>query len=287
MQGDGLGNEMFSNSVFLDLSIKLGSVLPRGKGAIPRLAGQLILRDRLYRAPTPQGFDMHWTASSLDMLTHLSSTGEWDAHVLHSLRTLIEPGCTFYDIGSNIGYMALSIAHDFPDVQVFAFEPLPDMASAIRSSARANGMEKLSVINAAVSTETGETSFFLPRHSIHASLVSRETSATELRVKTLRLDDAGLPPPDVIKIDVEGAEMFVIAGGSEVLAKHMPHLVYECDGNTERFSHTPRDMITALQRLGYDRFFRILGDTRTEIKSGDEVSEGDFVALSSKRKSNW
>lgn len=269
-------------------AVALIRFVPRGRGAIPRLLGRMMFgEDDLFMTGTPRGFNIVGTRSSIDMLAFLKLTGGWDEPILEACSSLIGQGGVFYDIGANAGYYSLAIAARKPrPSRIIAFEPLPDLATAIATSAHLNGFADFEVYRAALSSVAGTTEFYLPAHSIHASLVARADSGVKkLRVATFTMDDlvgsGALPPPDVLKMDVEGAEMLVLDGATETLSTHLPAICYECDDNAGRFGHTPGKMIRRLESLGYRQFEHLRGEAGWVVlreDQYDEVPEGDFIA---------
>ena len=79
-----------------------------------------------------------------------------------------------------------------------------------------------------------------------------ETSASENRAtKTASLDSLELPPPNLIKADVEGVETKVFKGGSQLLSEHKPMLVFE---NNRRMDNpwSTLEPLALLRGLGYE-----------------------------------
>lgn len=146
-------------------------------------------------------------------------------------------GGTFYDIGANIGFFSLLAAKVVGESgRVIAFEPVPANADAVRRNADLNGFDSILVVDVAVSSGTGEAELVLARHPGGASLKSAAVppDATEtITIKTATLDSLVLrkdfPPPDVVKIDVEGAELRVLEGMVRVAKEHRPKIVCEAD----------------------------------------------------------
>jgi FkbM family methyltransferase len=200
-------------------------LLPRGKGAFARAVGRFLVRDGFFvEVPTPHGCSIVASAATLDMGAFLQVDKDWDDHVLEACIERTKDGGAFFDIGSNLGYMAISVARNGPkELAVVAFEPNPQLAQAIALSAEIYNFP-VQVFSVALDESNGETDFFIPGHAIHASLVVREQDARLVRVQSIRLDDlvasGKLPPPTVIKIDVEGAEMRVFAGAEQTLRTH-------------------------------------------------------------------
>jgi FkbM family methyltransferase len=157
---------------------------------------------------------------------------------------LLRPGDVVYDIGANIGWYSLLAARRVgPDGRVFAFEPGVRNASNIEHNAAANRLTNLTVIPAAVSDQDGWARF-LDKGSLESRLDKSDDEAQaerraaraqrslgETLVPILSLDSwiagAGQPPPNVIKIDIEGAEIGALRGMLQTLRSAGPTLIVE------------------------------------------------------------
>lgn len=272
------------DSPVLKTLLKACRLLPRGKGAVARLIGRLILRDRILAHTMPGGYEMMWSKRVIEQFSNATGPG-WDEPVLKAILSVLKPEDVFYDVGANAGYMSLSVAsHNLPN-KIYAFEPLPELASALAASALSNDFPDFTVVRAALADRDEVLEFFLPSHSIHASLVSREQSSICMRVEGFRLDtlleNAVVLPPRVIKIDVEGAEMHVFRGAQETLRKHKPALIFECDENSLRFGHSTEEVLGFLRDLGYNSFTLLEDSKTTKIEIGElsQAPFGDFLAL--------
>jgi len=274
-------------SLFLDGLLALCNMLPRGRGAVARAIGRLALSDRLYEAALPNGSRLLWTSWVFDMLAHMRGPNGWDRHVLDALRRHAQPQMCFWDVGANIGYMAASLAHEFPRMEVVAFEPIPSLAGALARTASHSGYGNLKVIGAALSARDAPIELFLGSHSVHSSMRARG-DCTRIEVPGYAADTLveqfGLRPPDLIKVDVEGAEMLFLDGARTCLAAHHPTIVYECDENALRFGHSPGSFIVELQSLGYDQFF-LLDAAGKEIElRGDALIAPEFGNFLARRQ---
>jgi FkbM family methyltransferase len=145
----------------------------------------------------------------------------------------------FYDVGANTGIYALLALQASRKVQVYAFEPLPSVAAMMEENAGWNrGAGRLSIYRGVVSDEVARLPLYLPPESAgvietSASLDStfKETVATVIEVESTTLDDfwmeRGSPKVGVIKIDTEGTEHRVLAGGRKMLSNDRPLVFYE------------------------------------------------------------
>lgn len=135
------------------------------------------------------------------------------------------------DIGAHRGGVLREILRVAPEGRHIAYEPLPDCYEYLRAE-----FPQVDVRNAAVSDQSGETSFL---HVVAAPEFSgmrqraypgyEDSPRQTLTVQVQRLDDS-LPPdfhPSLIKIDVEGAELLVLRGARETLRMHRPAVIFE------------------------------------------------------------
>ena len=158
--------------------------------------------------------------------------GSYEPEVQRVLHERMKPGNVLYDVGAHIGFYSLLAARQ--GAQVFAFEPDAQNAAALEHHARLNSLgAKIEVIRAAVFSTAGfialEPANSERGHGNAHVGTNREPSNAMVRVPCIRLDDfAGEHAvPDIIKIDVEGAESNVLEGAEELFTKCRPHLICE------------------------------------------------------------
>lgn len=142
----------------------------------------------------------------------------------------------FFDIGANWGfYVLLAHKHRDPGCQIVAFEPHPRTADELRTQITLNHIDHAEVLQAALSDQVGTIEFADTGSAIGQKLAAVNDSHPQARnivVPTLTLDEAAhrFGPPDICKIDVEGAENMVLKGAAEVLGVHRPVLLMEIHG---------------------------------------------------------
>jgi FkbM family methyltransferase len=166
-----------------------------------------------------------------------------------------------YDVGANCGWFAVRAARAGHPVR--AFEPVPATAVfAERNLARLAGADAR-VVRAAVAETAGTATIHLYSSSGNNSLHERTlppghplSRTGALEVPVVRLDDVvgenGFPPPALIKIDVEGAELAVLRGARETLARHRPSVVMEWAESTSRDAgHARAEIVAELRAAGY------------------------------------
>jgi FkbM family methyltransferase len=148
--------------------------------------------------------------------------GTYEPAKVAALQRLLEPGMTFVDAGSNKGDFALIAARVMNDSgRVLAFEPSPENCRWIHKSIELNGYRCIELHELALSDADGRERLYLGDRSGWHSLVEREAAegaADSIEVEARTLDSAlSGAAPDVLKVDVEGAELRVLAGAKRTL----------------------------------------------------------------------
>jgi FkbM family methyltransferase len=208
------------------------------------------------------------------------------------LCRLIRPGFTVLDIGANIGWYALNIARRFPSVQVHAFEPIPKTYSYLLANIELNRFTNVYAHNFGFSNFEGKLRFYYyPEGSVNASAANLSNRPDVLQVvcpvRTLDswVNASGLRV-DLIKCDVEGAELFVFLGGATTLASQRPVIFTEMLRKwAARFDYHPNQLIDLLSAAGYT-CFRITGEGLAEFSQmNEDTAETNFVFLHRERHS--
>lgn len=160
--------------------------------------------------------------------------GSGELAVQQTLAEHLRPGMVFYDIGANIGFFALLGARLVGSSgAVFAFEPEPALLPRLRENIERNGFTQVTALGKAVAAVSGEIHFEPadPDRSPDFGLgrVRQNAGSTTIRVPAVSLDDFVLehPWPDVVKCDVEGAEVEVLRGASRLLRARKTIFVIE------------------------------------------------------------
>ncbi|MBO1904780.1 FkbM family methyltransferase [Microvirga sp. 3-52] len=142
----------------------------------------------------------------------------FDTDELKILTSRIADGFTFIDVGSNVGWYALSVAREAGAVptRILAVEPQPEIFDRLIYNIRQNPSCTIKAVDCAVADKTGELTLFLdPLNRGEASLKIVNSSQTDaIRVPAVTLLDLlsreGLTRIDALKLDVEGAEDLVL-----------------------------------------------------------------------------
>lgn len=204
-----------------------------------------------------------WISGSFN---HGCWLGSYEASKQKELIRLIRPGMVCWDIGANVGFYTLLLAELVGNTgKVFAFEPLPRNLELLRRHVQMNKYHNVRILPCALGDFDGETAFD------EGTEPSSAHSASEgaLKVSSRRADSllaaAEIELPDVIKIDVEGAEACVLRGAQRVL-DHKAMVLLATHGDLAR-----RECHDLLAASGYS--IRAL--------DGEALSDADeFLAVS-------
>jgi len=161
--------------------------------------------------------------------------GVLEPPVQQALECVIEPGHVVYDIGANVGFFSLLAARLAGATgRVVAVEPAPQCAAAVRANADLNGLATITVLEVAAGATAHRERLWVVADQSWSHLESRgrhpdAIAAVETEVVVLdELVASGeLPPPDVVKLDIEGSELEALAGMRATIATHRPVLVCE------------------------------------------------------------
>lgn len=186
------------------------------------------------------------------MAGYLLGTAEPDMQL--ALKVIARPGMSVFDLGANVGFISMIAARLVgPDGRVISFEPLPANVRQIRYNADLNHFSHVTVREEAVGCKDGQVCFDVTDFSTTGRLQNdqriHKEKTGELQVTLRQLDsvvvEAGLPQPDIIKMDVEGAEIDVLAGAAQTIATARPLMLIELHGTNE-------PVADALEDQGYD-----------------------------------
>lgn len=222
-------------------------------GARPRLTGSMGI---LYTAPT------------LDesIIAEIVADGVAEPATLRELTARLPKGGVLFDVGANIGALALPFAKRRPDATIVCFEPARPTVEHLSQNIESNGLaDRIQVFNLALgSVNESNAAFYAPEHGFGRASLKPVFSMAAQSVEVRRLDDlifgdgdANLPIPDLLKVDVEGHEWHVFEGARRLFTEFKPVVVFEyCDWAEELAGRRPGDAQRLLMSLGY-RIHRI------------------------------
>lgn len=164
-----------------------------------------------------------------------------DPPLLASVRSLVKPGDVVWDVGANVGLFSMAASWvSGASGQVYAFEPDIWLANMIKSSVRKLSDEyaPVKVVPVGISDHPDVARLCLGeagRATNHvANLTQHDAAKSPNLIPTVTLDWLAerLPPPDMLKIDVEGAETQVLRGATRLLSECHPVILCEVTHNS-------------------------------------------------------
>ncbi len=195
------------------------------------------------------------------------------ALVLETLRPK-----AFWDIGANIGFYSWYVRRHPAVQQVIMFEPDPTNFDLITQTILRNALQDCKAMNLALADRNGKAPFLVDhvsgatgslrdtshpenKYSLHYAYRMSETIDCQMETVD-RLVANGTQPPELIKIDVEGAEHLVLAGAKCVLNEHRPTVIMETSS---------LELVESLLTVGYKAF---------------RIDSGNFLFCPATRESN-
>jgi len=184
---------------------------------------------------------------------------------LEFIISVLRPGMTFLDVGANAGLYSIPAAKKVQHGKVYAFEPSAWTYELLTKNARLNKVGNLEAARSAVGDYTGEATLQVNvpgKDGLNTigKLVHEdsEIAGTE-KVPITTLDDFlrqhAVSPVDVMKVDVEGAELMVFRGAKGLLAKSdAPLILYESGVLTKGLGYHPVETMWLLEQCGYSFF---------------------------------
>jgi FkbM family methyltransferase len=189
----------------------------------------------------------YWIGKALDQ------TGEYSGEEVQKLLSLIDSESIVVEVGANIGSISVPLASKAKALH--AFEPQAELFDVLCRNADQNGLTgHLITAYAALGAKHGRMScepIDLDKEDVNSGNVSM-VEGNDVPVLTLDEYCHGWPRLDLLKIDVEGGEADVIAGGTETISRLQPILYVENDRKEKSAK-----LIGLIQALGYKLFWHL------------------------------
>jgi FkbM family methyltransferase len=192
----------------------------------------------------------------------------------------IRPDDVFFDVGANTGLYSLFVAKSEPSADVVAFEPYPPNAETLQRDTERNGLANVDIRAIALSDSEGTTVFDQPNDDDvgygSGSIAADQSEPGErVSVQTAPGDsliaNGSVPAPNVVKIDVEGAEPLVVEGLSDAFSRSDCRVVY-CEIHRSDVAHRPSIDDFGMTLEDMKSCFRGFGFEVEELQTrGDEV----------------
>lgn len=180
--------------------------------------------------------------------THGCWLGSYESVKQKEFAKVIQPGMIVYDVGAHVGFYTLLASYKVGSSgSVVVFEPLPRNIYHLRRHLALNDCANVTVKELAVSNYNG-TAWFSTQAGHSSERYLDDTG--QFKVQVITLDDlwkGGAPMPDVIKMDIDGAEYLALLGAQQLLTRRYPIIFLA--------THSPNRASTVLRLAAGDRLF--------------------------------
>ena len=156
--------------------------------------------------------------------------------IMEKFEELVSKSSVVFDLGAHAGWYTL-LASELvgQEGEVIAFEPLPSMLRYLERHVELNHCCNVQIIEAAVSDNDGDDTFYATEDgSLGAVSTPGLGHVKSSVVRTVRIDTlvqgGQIPPPDFIKINIEGGELLALKGAKSTLVNYAPTIFLATHG---------------------------------------------------------
>jgi FkbM family methyltransferase len=186
-------------------------------------------------------------------------SGGYEPMLTRLMADQVKLGATVLDLGAHVGLHTLMLSRRAGSSgRVFAVEPSPATAALLMQHLRWNNCDNVQVIEALIGDEEREVAFAYRPDPMDSGGFANSLAydiggkTTTVRMTTIDRICAGCHP-DLIKMDVEGAELLALRGARQTLARAAPLLVLSVHPEAMRaLGTTPADLVAFLGAFGYE-----------------------------------
>jgi FkbM family methyltransferase len=246
------------------------------------------------RAPFRLWFGAWWIPRQ-DHVSRPLKDGNFESAEVAFVSRFLKPGMTVLDIGAHHGlYTLLASRRVGRTGKVVAFEPSPRERKALRFHLKINSCSNVAVQALALSDENTQATLHVVEswaagcNSLRPPDVPAQTSP--VKVQVARLDDwlakHDISKVDFIKLDVEGAELAVLRGATELLERRpRPVILAEVeDTRTAPWNYAAREIVTMLEEREYTWFELSEKGALTPMDTSPREFDANILAIPNERK---
>lgn len=197
-----------------------------------------------------------------------------ETHEVSFILSALEPGMIFFDVGANAGLFAISAAKKIGGKGIFAFEPCSSTCDLLKRNLLLNRIAGVNVVQRALGDSVGDGVMQINSRGKDAlntlgqathpdsQVVGRED--VSITTADVLMKEHGIPRVDVMKVDIEGAELMMFRGAQRLLERpDAPLILYESGFLTRGFGYHPVEILWFLDSCGYT--FLLLNSKTGEI----------------------
>ena len=209
--------------------------------------------------------------------------GEWSQGEIEVLEQIVQPAMTVLDIGANAGFHTLALSKAIGPAEILiTFDPQPAIFQLLAASISLNQLENVHALNIALGKDRGivdmpqldyDASQNFGAFDLRSFLKTEQSPLSHMPVSLQRLDDISLARnASVIKMDVEGMELAVLQGATELLRRRRPALLIENNGG-----EASQKLLQFLFDLDYDCYWQMSRNYRDDNFNKNENNIFGYV----------
>jgi len=204
---------------------------------------------------------------------------------------ILQPNMTFFDIGANIGFFSLLAGKKEPTASVYAFEPCSWTFGILKRNIALNDLQNVKAYRFALGNKEGKALLKLNAWGLDGLNTIGQPTHPDCRivgeeeVPLITLDrfiaQHNIQRVDLMKVDVEGAELLVFEGAYQLLSRNdAPLILYEgYSWNTKGFGYHPVEIMWLLKDHGYFLFVLDSKSERLIPRSSNRLYDAMMVAV--------
>lgn len=186
----------------------------------------------------------------------------YEKNTVRHLVKLVKPDFTFFDVGSNIGFYALTFARLLPNGSVHCFEPNRLSFSRLQHNVKINKLQNIVLNNVGLADEEKEVEINYNLTNTGTASAYKKNGGNELheRIHLIKLDDYckknSINNIDFLKVDIEGGE-YAFLKGAQGIIKDSKKLILVLEMMGENFSnagYTSEEIFNYIISLGFSAF---------------------------------
>ncbi len=189
---------------------------------------------------------------------------QYEPLLVRWLQRHLSPGAVAVDVGAHIEFLSIIMSRAVgPAGHIVALEPAPENVRLLRRNLSANGSSNVQVVPSAAGDAAGKHAFHLTGSTDSHGFYDHPLTPTmsTIEVDVARLDDLLTGTVDLVKIDVEGAELDVLSGMDRIFREGLKYLVVEWNPACQlRAGRKVAELPERLTREGYS--LTVLDDLR-------------------------
>ena len=208
----------------------------------------------------------------------ITGSGKFEETETETILSFVKEDTVMLDIGANMGFYSIQVGQKATKGKVFSFEPDPGNFATLQKNLALNNLTNVTAYNVALSDKKDTMRLYKHPFNVGDYRLYNDGDFTEyVDVPTLRIDDTIQEKVDLIKIDVQGFEYFVLKGGQFLLEKYKPTVISEFwPRGLHNSGASAFDYLNMMQTLGYS-VSRIDDERKAVIKT-------DYTALVAESK---